>query len=239
MILLSATCTMLRKRGSIVLHKKEKNGAGYIQTEYVDKRKMSLPILNTDVKITDNTSTCIPITNFSLLNLYNYYSPHIYIEPEQYNLSVIKTYRAYFGDFMKYHKRCNMSRLNVADIKKHNNLIIQAKEYKSLSALSCNEVGRILSFLSNQKHHCMISLIKHQVHAYMLRHSFDSFAAHLLEQGTNLRFIQELQGYNDIKTTLICLHAASIHKSNSPNQVQLLEIRKHTCQVSVIEISYT
>ena len=336
-----------KQRGSIVLYKEKRNGADYIRIEYADSEAVGI-LLSQDAEKTGENSACIPAAAFRLPDFYDRYSPHAYIdysrvyvrhpkpkreytlpegylellEQKRYSPSTIKTYRAYFSDFMEYHKGRNIDRLKVADINKYilylvnekkisvsqQNMrinaikfyyeqvkggkrqyyggITRAKEYKSLpEVLSRNEVCRILSCLSNRKHRCMISLIysaglrrsellnltpkdiisermlvrimgkgrkcrysllsekllkelreyfkeyrpqkwlfegetpgepysasalvkilkeaasragiKHRVHVHMLRHSF---ATHLLEQGTDLRTIQELLGHNDIKT---------------------------------------
>lgn len=67
-------------------------------------------------------------------------------------------------------------------------------------------VRSVQQIFKNQLKKCGIN---REASIHTLRHSF---ATHLLENGTDVRFVQELLGHNSIKTTMIYTHLTDITK---------------------------
>lgn len=63
-----------------------------------------------------------------------------------------------------------------------------------------------------------------------MRHSY---ATHLLENGTNLRYIQELLGHNDIKTTLRYIHVSKNAIENIESPLDKI-FRQHDLKINYI-----
>jgi hypothetical protein len=72
-------------------------------------------------------------------------------------------------------------------------------------------------------HACDKTGIKKDVSLHVLRHSF---ATHLLEGGTDLRYIQELLGHTSSKTTEIYTHVSTRNISRIRSPLDNLDLRK-------------
>lgn len=63
--------------------------------------------------------------------------------------------------------------------------------------------------------------IKKHISFHTLRHSF---ATHLLEQGVNLKLIQQLMGHNSIRTTSIYLHLSNVNPASIISPLEKMDL---------------
>ena len=155
-IIFSHMDNVQKQRGSIVLHKEDKGRCG-LHTDRICEQSGCRPAARPRHGHGNGWQRlCIHSLSaaFSLPDFYDRYSPHAYIdysrvyvrhpkpkreytlpkgylellEQKRYSPSTVKTYRAYFSDFMEYHKGRNIDRLKVSDINKYILYLVNEKK---------------------------------------------------------------------------------------------------------------
>ena len=161
-----------KQRGNVVLYKEQKDGTDYIRVEYAENGEISL-LLSQDkaVEMAGNGSAYITAETFKLSDFYDRYSPYAYIdysrvyvrhpkptreytlpegylellEQKRYSPSTIKTYRAYFSDFMEYHKGRNIDRLfriTTEYAHQRHQVLLRASERRKTAILRWHNTGK-------------------------------------------------------------------------------------------------
>ena len=143
-----------KQRSNIVLYREKKDGEQYIRIEYAGDPAIALLLAqDTDVEKTDNGSAYMTLPPLNCRISTTAILPRLHrLQPgvrtasqttadiriagrlsgtagtEAYSPSTVKTYRAYFSDFMEYHKGRSIDRLKVADINKYILYLVNEKK---------------------------------------------------------------------------------------------------------------
>ena len=118
----------------------------------------------------------------------------------------------------------NKDRLTILSLSVLEKLRCYVKEYKPKVYLFEGKKGKQYSAESVVKivrNAAIKAKINKRVTPHMLRHSF---ATHLLENGTSLRYIQSLLGHNSSKTTEIYTQVATNHLKLIKSPIELLNL---------------